>query len=253
MIPKKIHYCWLSGEPYPAKIRKCIDTWHKIMPDYEIKLWDTNSFDISSAPVYVREAFEKRKWAFAADYIRMYALYHEGGIYLDSDVLVLKPFDDFLHHSFFSSLEYHPAQVERFAEEDALDANGFRTKEGYVTGILIQAAVMGAEKGSPLVKDVLEWYEKQCFIKTDGSLSTDLIAPQIYAREAEKYGFVYKDIDQDLDGGIKIYRSEVFAGNRHEVTPISYAIHYCVHSWHPSVREKIKTFLKKIFNKNTVW
>ena len=85
MIPKIIHFCWLSGDPYPEKIRKCMKTWKKVMPDYEIKLWSMETFDVSSAPVYVQEAVKARKWAFAADYIRMYALYTEGGIYLDSD------------------------------------------------------------------------------------------------------------------------------------------------------------------------
>ena len=102
LIPKVIHFCWLSNDPYPLKIRRCMDTWKKVMPDYEVKLWNTDNFDIDSVP-YVRQAFEARKWAFAADYIRMYALYTEGGIYLDSDVKILKRFDDFLHYSFFSS------------------------------------------------------------------------------------------------------------------------------------------------------
>lgn len=113
MIPKKIHFCWMSGDPYPAKIKRCMKTWRRVMPDYEIKLWNAQNFDVEGAPDYVREAIRQRKWAFAADYIRMYALYHEGGIYLDSDVLVLKPFDDLLNHSFMSSLEYHPIQIER--------------------------------------------------------------------------------------------------------------------------------------------
>ena len=93
MIPKVIHYCWLSNDPYPDKIRKCMDTWKKVLPDYQIKLWNTENFDMSKAPAYVREAFEQRKWAFASDYIRMYALYTEGGVYLDSDVKVLKSFE----------------------------------------------------------------------------------------------------------------------------------------------------------------
>lgn len=112
MIPKVIHYCWLSGDPFPSNIKACMDSWKKVMPDYEWKVWNTENFDVNSVP-YVREAFEKRKWAFAADYIRMYALYTEGGIYLDSDVKILKPFDDFLSYSFFSSLEYHPSQIEK--------------------------------------------------------------------------------------------------------------------------------------------
>ena len=112
MIPKVIHYCWLSNDPYPDKIRKCMDTWKKVLPDYQIKLWNTENFDMSKAPAYVREAFEQRKWAFASDYIRMYALYTEGGVYLDSDVKVLKSFDEFLNYKFFTSLEYHPKQIE---------------------------------------------------------------------------------------------------------------------------------------------
>ena len=246
MIPKKIHFCWLSGDPYPAKIRRCLATWRKVLPEYEIKLWNADNFDIDAAPAYVREAVKQRKWAFAADYIRMHALYVEGGIYFDSDVLVLKPFDPFLHHSFFSSMEYHPTQIARDGAMDMIDERGMRTKPGFVSGIQIQAAVMGAEKGSPFVKDVLDWYADKSFLKPDGTLATDVLSPQIYAQVAERYGFVYNDQDQALSDGIFIYRSEIFAGNKHEVTPASYAIHYCAHSWHPSVKEKLAKWWKRI-------
>ena len=143
MIPKVIHYVWLSNDPFPSKIKKCMETWQTIMPDYEIKRWSTENFDISAAPNYVQEAFKQRKWAFVADYIRMYALYHEGGIYLDSDVKILKPFDEFLHYNFFSSLEYHPLQIEMTGAREMIDAEGNRIKDGYVSGIQLQAAVMG--------------------------------------------------------------------------------------------------------------
>lgn len=230
MIPKNIHYCWLSDDPLPQKIQDCINSWKEVMPDYEIKLWNTKNFDVNSVP-YVKEAFENRKWAFAADYIRMYALYTEGGIYLDSDVLVLKPFDDLLNHSFVSSMEYHPFQIEQEGSFKKIDAEGKRISEDYIAGIQIQAAVMGAEKGCPYVGKVLEWYRNRHFIKEDGSMGTDVIAPQIYARVAENYGFKYKDADQDLEGDIKIYRSEIFAGNKREATKNSYAIHFCENSW----------------------
>ena len=78
MIPKILHLCWLSGDAYPAKISKCIDSWKRVLPDYEIMLWDTHRFDLNKSQ-WVREAFEKKKYAFAADYIRFYALYHHGG------------------------------------------------------------------------------------------------------------------------------------------------------------------------------
>lgn len=217
------------------------------MPGYEIKLWNTDNFDIDNSPEYVREAYARRKWAFAADYIRMWALYHEGGIYFDSDVKVLKSFDGFLDHTFFSSLEYHPTQVERDGSMSMIDGNGRRIKDGFVSGIQIQAAVMGAEKGCPFVRDVLDWYDNNKFVLPDGTKANDIISPYIYARVAEKYGFIYKDVDQDLTGGMKIYRSEIFAGNRHEVTSASYAIHYCAHSWGPSFKEKIMDKIKKMF------
>lgn len=231
MIPKIIHYCWLSNDPYPEKIQMCMDSWRKIMPDYELKLWNTQNFDIDNSIPYVKEAFSNRKWAFVADYIRLYALYTEGGIYLDSDVKVLKRFDDFLHHSFFTSMEYHPFMIERDRSLDDIDKNGYRISDKYISGIELQAAVMGAEKGNQFVKQILDWYHDKHFIKADGSMGLDVIAPQIYARIAEDYGFKYKDIDQRLKGGLMIYRSEIFAGNRREATPVSYAIHYCENSW----------------------
>ena len=89
MIPKKIHYCWLSNEPIPEKYQKYIQGWKRIMPDYQIIKWDTHRFDVHKSR-WVEDAVKYRKWAFAADYIRAYALYHEGGFYLDSDVFVNK-------------------------------------------------------------------------------------------------------------------------------------------------------------------
>ncbi len=244
MIPKKIHYCWLSNDPFPRKIRKCMDTWCKMLPDYEFKLWNTHNFDIDRVP-FVKQAYEQRKWAFAADYIRMYALYHEGGIYLDSDVKVLKSFDSLLNHGFMSSLEYHPTQIEKDGSRAMIDADGHRIKEGFVSGIQIQAAVMGAEKGNRFVADVLDWYQTHDFINPDGTLLTNVVSPMIYAQVAEKYGFLYKDEDQQLADDVMIYRSETFAGNKHEVTPASYAVHLCAHSWHPTAWEKIRKFFGK--------
>ena len=242
MIPKKIHFCWLSDEPFPRKIRKCMATWGKLHPDYEIKRWSTANFDINSI-AFVKEAYEARKWAFAADYIRMYALYHEGGIYLDSDVILLKRLDDFLDNSFFSCMEYHPKQIEKCNTMQYVDDNGHRTADVFVSGIQMQAAVMGAEKGCPFVKEILDWYQDKHFLNDDGTLKTDLLSPYVYARVAEKRGFVYKDIDQQLPERIHIYPSETFAGNKYEATQNSYAIHLCAHSWHLTPIEKVRKWL----------
>ena len=245
MIPRKIHFCWLSGEPFPPKIKKCMDTWKKVMPEYEWKLWNTENFDVNSVP-YVKEAYENKKWAFASDYIRIYALYTEGGIYLDSDVKILKSFDDFLNHDFFSSMEYHPRDIKDFGTADLIDSEGNRIADRFLQGIQIQAAVMGAQAGCPFLKDILEWYDQNHFLKADGSLRTNLLSPHIYARVAEKYGFRYIDKDQDLVGNMKIYRSEVFAGYKTERTSQSYAVHMCAHSWRDSRLEKLKKWWKNL-------
>lgn len=102
MIPKIIHYCWLSGDPVPQNLQDYMATWKAKLPDYEFILWDRNRFDLHSSE-WVRQAFEARKYAFAADYIRLYAVYHYGGIYMDMDIEVVKPFDELLDSPYFSA------------------------------------------------------------------------------------------------------------------------------------------------------
>ena len=140
----------------------------------------------------------------------------------------------YIIHS-FSSLEYHPSQIERDGTMAYIDKNGNELLTSISLVFQIQAAVMGAQKGTHFLKDVLDWYQDKHFINQDGSLAIDVLSPYIYARIAENYGFIYKDQDQELDDNMKIFRSEIFAGNKHEVTLASYAIHYCAHSW----KEKI--------------
>ena len=100
-IPKIIHYCWFGGNPLPELAEKCIESWKKYLPDYEIIRWDENNFDFNIND-YVKEAYENKKWAFITDYVRLYAMYNYGGIYMDTDVEVLKSLDCFLIHPAFS-------------------------------------------------------------------------------------------------------------------------------------------------------
>ena len=104
MIPKKIHYCWFGRNPLPPLALKCIASWKEYCPDYEIKEWNEDNFDLN-CNAYVREAYEARKWAFITDYVRLYALVNEGGIYMDTDVEVLKPLDDLLCYDAVSGFE----------------------------------------------------------------------------------------------------------------------------------------------------
>ena len=143
MIPKLIHLCWLSGDPYPPKIQFCIDSWKRLLPDYEIMLWDTKRFDVNSIP-WTKQAFEAKKYAFVADYIRLYAVYNYGGIYLDSDVEVIRSFDDLLHLPYFTGIEVGPDGVEM--------------------------AAFGAEKGTGWIRYMMDYYEDRNFIKENGEM-----------------------------------------------------------------------------------
>lgn len=234
MIPKIIHLCWLSGDPYPAKIARCLKTWEKYLPDYEVMLWDTNRFDLNSS-IWVRQAFEKKKYAFAADYIRFYALYHYGGIYLDSDVEVLKSFDGFLDLPYFIGAE--KAQTP-------------------------EAAVIGAEKGCDWIKQCLVYYDNRSFIKEDGSLDIKKL-PEIMVEQISKLKPVrmlsindslnIRNLDMQkevLEFNDSFFSPKVFDSREVEITPYTYAIHHYQNSWFsPKAKAyyRSRAFLVKIF------
>ena len=231
MIPKKIHYCWLSGEPIPPQIRQCMETWQRILPEYEQVKWDKEKFDIASVK-FVEEACNVKKWAFAADYIRLYALYTEGGIYLDTDVYLMKPMDPFLRHDFFTCIELDIESYQRNDTRDLLHHDGTPKLAGhFIHGIQIQAAVMGSIKGHPFMNDCMKYYHDRHFILDNGSLHNKVIAPQIYARAAVPYGFVYQDKKQELKENMHVYSSEIFAGHLHTSSHKAYAIHMCAGGW----------------------
>jgi mannosyltransferase OCH1-like enzyme len=231
MIPKKIHYCWLSGEPFPENIKSCMASWKAIMPDYEWVCWDTSRFDVRSVP-FVEEAYQARKWAFAADYIRLHALYTQGGIYLDADVLVKKRFDVFLADRMFSSLEYHAQYVQQHGILALLHPDGTRKDEqAHVPGICLQAAVLGAEHGHPFLEACMNWYREHHFALSPGQYRMHLLAPDIYAQIAVEYGFRYIDEEQYLKEGMHIYPSAMFASTPSNVQVDAFAIHCCSGSW----------------------
>ena len=119
MIPKIIHYCWFGRSPLPDLAQKCIDSWHQHMPDWEYKIWNEDNFDVSQN-TYAKEAYEAGKFAFVSDYVRLWALEREGGLYLDVDFEVYKPFDDLLHYHAFAGIEgskYKPVMMGVYASE----------------------------------------------------------------------------------------------------------------------------------------
>ena len=173
MIPKIIHYCWFSPE-FTEEAKRCIDGWHQLMPDYQFKHWNADNFDVNSVP-YVKEAFEAGKFAFAADYIRLFALYTEGGIYLDCDIEAFKSFDDILHYHAFAGFE------------------GSKHRP-------LMGAMMASEAGGVWVKEQLDEYEGLHFLKEDGSYDMMTNTVRITERMV-KDGFItngkeqtYKDL-----------------------------------------------------------
>lgn len=224
MIPKIIHYCWFGGAEKSPLIKKCIGTWKKIMPDYEIKEWNESCFDIESVP-FVCEAKAARKWAFMADYVRLYAMYHEGGIYMDTDVKVMKRFDDFLYNSFFTCQESHP---DIFIPESVLESGHRNPAFDQVLGIGLCSAVMGSEKGCPYLKDCLDYYNS---IHFEAEKQTDYIIVNLIAKVLENYGYRYVlNEEQHLRGNIAIYKPYVFAGQL-TLNENSYAQHLYNGSW----------------------
>ena len=215
MIPKIIHLCWLSGDPYPKKIRFCIDSWKKHNPGYEVMLWDTGRFNVNSTP-WTKQAFEAKKYAFASDYIRLYAVYNYGGIYLDSDVEVIRSFDDVMDLPYFVGSETEETSIE--------------------------LAAFGAEKGTKWLKDALDWYEGRDFIREDGSMDLE-VQPKIMSRVlGSKYEWMPvkgKDEVTRDDGKLFIFPCEWFnahpvsetGGCKYLVTGNTHSIHHYAAQW----------------------
>lgn len=207
MIPKTIHYCWFGGNPKPKLAEKCIRSWKKHCPDYELIEWSEENFDIASAPLYVRQAYEAKKWAFVTDYVRLYAMVTHGGIYMDTDVEVIKPLDDFLVHQAFS---------------------GFENSTDIPTGI------MGAEKGFPLFEELLHHYDSAVFKKEDGSYDLTTNVLTITKKCVEK-GLIQNNEFQIING-FAVYPKEVFcpydlATGEVIKTDRTYTIHWFSGSW----------------------
>ena len=247
MIPKKIHYIWLSDEPLPSLQKTCVESWSRHCPDYEIIHWDTEKCrEIIKNVPFVRDAVKHSKWAFASDYIRLYAIYKEGGIYLDSDVYLYSNFDGFLNNQFFTNIE-KTVHFKKNQSWKLLNEDGTKKDPSCIAvpGLALQAAIFGAEAGHPFLKKGMEYYENSQFELSDGSLSMNLISPFIYAHLAQEYGFRYKDEMQRLDAGMCIYPSNVFLPSCNPSKTKPFAIHVTNGSWRPFL-QKLTRLIKKL-------
>lgn len=173
MIPKIIHYCWIGGAPLPPLAEQCIASWKKHMPEWEYKRWDKTNFDIAAAPLYVRQAYEAKKYAFVSDYVRLWALEQYGGLYMDVDFEVFRSFDNLM--------DKYPA---------------FAGYEGSKRQPVMQG-VIASEPHGAWVRDMLKTYQQREFIKSDGSF--DLTPNTAYFTDRlEAQGFVADGKEKDV-------------------------------------------------------
>lgn len=235
MIPKILHYTWFSDEPFPEKIQVCMATWSRLMPEYKFVHWDMKRIEAIDSQ-FLREAISVKKWAFASDYVRLWALFYEGGIYLDTDVMCFKSFDDLLDNDCF------------IGKETSLHIHG-RLTEQYLS-----SHCMGAIPQHPFIKDCLDYYEGRHFIQSAKEslpqvLKFDMtLLPYIQSEIAKQYGynaFPSADKIQNLRHDVIVYPSTYFDCKKK--TSYTYCKHLAVGSWRISkiIDEKI-TFVYKL-------
>lgn len=209
MIPKIIHYCWISentNDELPENVQECINTWKKCLPDYEIKRWNQYNFDIGNS-VYAKQALACKKYAFVSDYIRLAVLYKYGGIYLDTDVKVLKSFNKLLNNKAFV---------------------GFESKR------MVATCIIGAEKKHKVIKSLLDYYNDVIFIDNKGNLN--LTPNTIFmTKKLISLGLKLNNTFQILNE-ISVYPRDYFSPYNNttkelDMTENTYSIHLFNASW----------------------
>lgn len=210
VIPKIIHYCWFGKNKMPDKVYACIDSWKKYCPDYEIKLWNDDNFDLHQN-AYIEEAYSRQKYAFVSDFARLYVLFKEGGIYIDSDVELTGKIDSFLCHDMFSGFE------DRF---------------------MIPTGIMGARRDSKWCKFFLSYYDDRHFIidgKNDETTNVSTITQMYIERSGKRLVNSFFE-----DEGLAMYPQEVFCPLDYKtgelnMTANTKAIHWFADSWEKTI------------------
>jgi len=207
LIPKKIHYCWFGGNELPDLYKRCIASWHKYCPDYEIIEWNESNCDISEN-MFARQAYERKKYGFVPDYFRLKIINEQGGIYLDTDVELLKNIDDLRYNEAFCGLE--------------------------IPGEAALGLGFGAVAGHPVVKKMLDRYNEMQFIKPDGTCD-ETISPVWQTMDLKELGMKSGNCLQEV-AGMTIYPTEVLSPmnvytGEVDITEYSYAIHHYDGSW----------------------
>lgn len=229
MIPKVINYCWFGGNPLPASAQKCIASWRKYLPDYEIKEWNESNFDVNIIP-YTAEAYKAKKYAFVSDYARFWILYRYGGLYFDTDVEVIRNMDDIIANGAFMGLEKK-------------QAGATPTQLGVAPGL-----GLGVNPGLGLYKELLDVYDDKHLFSAFGKIGETIV--DITSKIIQKKG-IKRQSDGFLHcGEITIYPEEYFCPKNYytgelTITPNTCAIHHYTATWHKNT----KTFIEKLKNR----
>ncbi len=237
MIPKKIHYCWFGRNPLPESAQKCIASWRKYLPDYEIIEWNEDNFDVNSIP-YTAQAYEAKKYAFVSDYARFKILYEHGGLYFDTDVEVIRPMDDIIAAGPFMGYEVNPCAARPY-------------------GAVAAGLGIGAEKEMSLYRTILEYYAQLDFLFDDGTYNITDAVVNITTRELVRAGLKDEPGVQTV-AGITIYPSDYFnpfddATGRLFKTANTYTIHWFTKTWLnvSPWRQGLSRFVHRVFGVNT--
>ena len=230
MIQKIIHYCWFGHNPLPESAQKCIASWKKFLPDYEIKEWNEDNFDVNIIP-YTQQAYEAKKYAFVSDYARFWILYHYGGLYFDTDVEVIKPMDDIIERGAFMGIEL-------------IGTDGMPQVN--------PGLGLGTESQNPFYKKVLDYYIGQRFLNGDGSLNQTTVVTRVTGVLTEAGMLASPTMQRVCD--IWIYPSDFFnplesLTGKLKKTDNTRSIHWYMNSWDDSssLRQWLSKMSHRIF------
>lgn len=229
MIPKVIHYCWFGGNPLPKSAIKCINSWKKFLPDYEIKEWNESNYDVHKIP-YIHEAYEAKKYAFVSDYARFDILYHEGGVYFDTDVEVIRSIDDIIERGPFMGIEVEMS-----------DKNSFPL---VAPGLGIASCVR-----LPLYGDILNYYQDLHFLDDNG-MPIEITVVKHITRVLVEHGMKSVNVLQEVSG-IWIYPRDYFNPLNDNtgvlnITDNTRSIHWYTKTWTKKRNPVLTWIIKRI-------
>lgn len=249
MIPKVIHYCWFGGNPLPESAKRCIASWRKFLPEYEIMEWNESNYDVHRIP-YMHEAYEAKKFAFVSDYARFDILYHYGGIYFDTDVEVIAPMNHIIEKGNFMGRE---AGAYITSEVFAAEPKGLAVNPGLG---------LGAVPGLALYKELLDGYSMRHFRRKDGSLDMSTIVG--YTTDyLIAHGMTNDNEHLQLVADVWIYPADVFCPMNHTkaneltITSNTVSIHHYDCTWlDKNTKEwrlhQLKSMLSKVFGRKLI-